>query len=91
MGVRKTRDHAGVTIAHGPFQAHETERVCLAGCRRRGVPFTRRPAAVVQLLLPRSSVGYDVMVGVGMWRFLEGRPREQMRLELAARGIDLST
>lgn len=91
MGVRKTHPRTGVTIAHGPFRARETQRVCLAGCRRRGAIVTRRPAALTKLLLPRSRVGYDVMVAVGTGRFLDGRQREPMRQQLSAGGIELST
>jgi len=90
MGVRKTRERQGVTLAHGSFLAHQVERVCLAGCRKRGVAVRHQPAALARLLLPRSTVGYDVMVAVGMGRYLNGRQRETLRVELSERGVALS-
>ena len=91
MGVRKTRVRQGVTLAHGAFLAHQVERACLAGCRKRGVRVRRQPPTLSKLLLPRSTVGYDVMVAVGMRRYLEGRQRESMRAELLDCGVALST
>ena len=90
MGVRKTRERQGVTMAHGSFRAHQTERMCLAGCHGRGTK-AQPPAALAKLLLPRSTVGYDVMVAIGMGRYVGGRQRESMRTELSERGITLST
>ena len=90
MGVRKTRERRAVTMAHGAFRAHQVERVCLSGCRKHGTPVAHRPATLAKLLLPGSGVGYDVMVAVGMWRYLDGRQRESMRTELSERGVTLS-
>ncbi|MBU0646786.1 hypothetical protein KJ611_04960 [Patescibacteria group bacterium] len=91
MGVHKTRDRRGLTLVHGAFRAHQVERVCLAGCRQRGARIHHRPAALARLLLPRSTVGYDVMVAVGMGRYVGGRQRESLRAELSERGVALST
>jgi hypothetical protein len=88
MRVRKTFEHGGVTLAHGPFKVCETVFVCAAGCTRpdpdgqRARAVIERQAAVAQLLLPRSTVGYDVMTFVGRQRFVHYRQREEIRAEL---------
>lgn len=92
MVVRKTRVRGGVTLAHGRFRAREGERVCAQGCCRDGRPIVRRAEDLGRLLLPRSTVGYDVMVYVGLERFVHYRQREEIRSSLAARwGIEISS
>lgn len=98
MRVRKTREHRGVTLAHGPFRVRETERVCARGCTEAAIDgdgrrvLTRRPAQVVRLLLPRCRVGYDVLAHVGLQRFIHHRQREEIREALAMRwGVEIST
>jgi len=106
MHVRKTFEHRGVTLAHGPFRVRETEHVCACGCTgqfaddghpqgdggRGGHPLVRRQATVAQLLLPRSTMGYDLMAYVGLQRFVHYRQREEIRASLASRwGIEIST
>jgi len=67
MHVQKTTLHGGRTLAHGTFQVNETIHICAAGCTKPsldGKPvraLIRRQPGVAALLLPRSSVGYDVM------------------------------
>jgi len=84
MGVRKTFEHAGVTLAHGVFRVRETVHVCSSGCRHsdpggaHGRALLKRQAAVAQLLLPRSTAGYDVMTFVGLERFLHSRQRKEI-------------
>lgn len=88
MRVRKTFDHGGVTLAHGAFQVREAVHVCAAGCRQpalggaRGGALVKRQAAVAELLLPRSTIGYDVMTFVGVERFVHYRQREEIRATL---------
>jgi hypothetical protein len=96
MRLRKTLERGGVTLAHGSFRVREAERVCAAGCtevaadRKRHV-LARRPDHVAALLLPRSTVGYDVMAHVGLQRFVHHRQREEIRSDLAARfGVERS-
>jgi hypothetical protein len=97
MHVRKTFEHRGTTLAHGPFRVREAVYVCARGCSepvagghgRRAL--VRRPAEIASLLLPRSTVGYDVLAHVGLQRFVHFRQREEIRRELASRwGIELS-
>lgn len=84
MHVQKTRRHDGRTLKHGAFQVRETIHVCAAGCRfDSGKIVTRRAETVTTRLLPGSTVGYDVLVFVGLERFLFHRQREEIRQALA--------
>jgi hypothetical protein len=84
MHVQKTFEHGGVTLAHGVFQVRETVHVCAAGCRQPalgdapGRAVIKRQAAVAEILLPRSTIGYDVMTFVGIERFVHFRQREEI-------------
>jgi len=90
--MQKTVRRYGVTLSHGTFYVCETVRVCAAGCRLEGFPVTCRPEALNVLIPPGSVVGYDVMVDVGMDRFVRHRQREEIRAGLQRRhGISLST
>jgi hypothetical protein len=93
MHVQKTRRHDGRTIKHGSFQVRETIHVCAAGCRfGSGKRVTRRAETVTAHLLPRSTVGYDVMVFIGLERFLSHRQREEIREALVQKyAVGLST
>lgn len=98
MHVRKTVEHRGATLLHGPFRARETEYICPRGCTERNTdgrarrPVVRRPAEIASLLLPRSTTGYDVMVHVGVQRFVHFRQREAIRESLATRwGVKVSS
>jgi hypothetical protein len=90
--VQKTLRRRGATLEHGPFLACETVHVCAAGCLRDGTPVLRRAAALTARLPPRGIVGYDVIVFVGLARFVEHRQREEIRASLESQhGIVLST
>lgn len=85
--VQKTWERKGVTLEHGPFRLRQTVRVCVSGCRGK-----KRSGALADLIPPRGVVGYDVMVYVGLERFLHHRQREEIRASLAAEhGISLSS
>ena len=98
MHVQKTVPHGGRTLAHGTFQVNETIHVCAAGCTKPGLDgkparaLIRRQPEVAALLLPRSSVGYDVMTFVGLERFVRYRQRDEI-IEALERtsGLRLST
>ncbi len=90
MHVQKTLRRHGVTLEHGPFVARETTRVCAAGCRKDGALVTGRAEVLTSRLPPKGTIGYDVIVFVGLARFVEHRQREEIRAALAQRGIDLS-
>ena len=93
MHVQKSIPIRGNTLEHGVFHARETVHRCAAGCRlSSGVLVTRRAQALRASLLPGRSVGYDVMVFVGMQRHLHHRQREEIQcLLLREQGIALST
>ena len=92
MRVQKTVQHTGVTLAHGLFRIRETVYVCASGCKKEDRLVTARSLNLAKLLLPRSVVGYDVMVQVGLERFVHHRQREEIRADLERlHGIALST
>ncbi|MGH8246175.1 MAG: hypothetical protein ACREUU_07060, partial [Gammaproteobacteria bacterium] len=85
--VLKTWQRTGVTLNHGSFHLRQTVRVCVSGCRRK-----KRSGALAGIIPSRNVVGYDVMVHVGLERFLRHRQREEIRAALAAdHGILLSS
>ena len=91
MLVQKTTPRTGRTLAHGPFDARETVHVCAAGCRwPTGARVTRRAACLREALVPQANVGYDVLVFVGMQRFLNLQRREDIRTALLDRGVCIS-
>lgn len=91
MRVQKTWARTGMTLGHGSFRIRQTVRVCPSGCRKRGVP-VRGESPLAGIIPPRGVVGYDVMVHVGLERFLHHRQREEIRAALAAEhGIVIST
>lgn len=92
MGVQKTVKRNGVTLAHGVFGIHETVWVCDSACKVAGSRVTSRSASLAEILPPRSVIGYDVMVRVGVERYVRHRQREEIRASLETeRGIVLST
>ncbi len=93
MGVQKTGPRFGGTLAHGAFEAWETVHRCLAGCRRAsGALVTRRASCLAEALMPGCVVGYDVMVFVGLARFLQHQQREEIRAALLRDyGLSIST
>jgi hypothetical protein len=85
--VQKTWERSGVTLEHGSFRLRQTVRVCVSGCRGK-----KWIGTLAGLIPQRSVVGYDVMVYVGLERFLHHRQREEIRASLVAdHGISLST
>lgn len=91
MDVQKTIGRHGVTLEHGSFVAHETVYACAARCCKDGALVTRRAQTLADRLPPKGTVGYDVMVFVGLARFVEYRQREQIRASLHAQhGVVLS-
>jgi hypothetical protein len=90
--VLKTVPRSGVTLLHGSFCIRETVRVCVSGCTKQGSLVTQHSATLAELIPPKSTVGYDVMVHVGLERFIHHHQREEIRGTLErAHGIRLST
>ena len=91
MHVQKTLQRRAVTLAHGQFRVREVVYVCGRRCRQEGSLVTRRDPALAELIPPKSTVGYDVMVYVGIERFVSHRQREEIRGSLEMEhGIHLS-
>ncbi len=92
MRVQKTVRHTGVTLAHGWFRVRETVYVCASGCKKEGRLVSARSLNLAKLLLPKSVAGYDVMVHIGLERFVHRRQRKEIRTDLERlHGIVLST
>ena len=87
MGIVKTQRRTVITLAEGTFEAHET----LKGCTREA---DCAPVGAEQLALlvpPRQRYGYDLIVHVGLQRYLAGKQRDEIREQLSVhKGIELS-
>jgi hypothetical protein len=90
--VQKTTPHHGRTISHGQFEIRETVHVCANRCRYgSGKLVTRRSNELAKHIIPGKTVGYDVMVTVGLQRFVHHRQREEIRtFVLNEHGLSLS-
>lgn len=93
MYVQKTVPRNGYTLTHGAFHARETVHVCAAQCHHtNGALMTRRAQTLQESILPNRSIGYDVMVFVGIERYLHNRQREEIQgLLLREHGLSLAT
>lgn len=93
MIVQKTVSRPVQTLEHGPFRLREVVHECAVGCRRPdGSLVMRRASELAERLLPGRSVGYDIMVFIGLRRFLDYRQRDEIRAELkSGYGVALST
>lgn len=78
LNVCKTRTRTVVSLAHGRFEAHEVLKRCAHGaaCPTIGSEELRR------LVPPRQGYAYDLIVHVGLARYLGNRQREEIRAEL---------
>jgi len=87
LSVYKSRTRLVVTLAQGQFEARELLMRCDggAGCPAVGSENLHR------LVPPRQRYGYDLIVHVGLARYLHGRQREEIRTQLHhVHDIDLS-
>ncbi len=93
MIVQKTVSRSVQTLEHGPFRLREVIHECAASCRHPdGGLVMRRASESAGRLMPGRSVGYDVMVFIGLRRFLDYRQRDEIRAELkTGYGVALST
>lgn len=91
--MQKTLRRHGVTLEHGAFELRETVHVCKAGCRYpSGVAAMRRSQALAQLIPCGGVFGYDVIVYVGLQRFVYHRQRDEIRAALKNEaGLSLSS
>lgn len=92
MLVEKTFTHRGITLEHGHFDVRETTYICSKGCRWNGAKVRHRSSELAQRLPSKGTVGYDVIVFIGIKRFLEYRQRHELQALLHEQcGIALST
>jgi hypothetical protein len=91
--LQKTVERNGVTLEHGAFRARESIYICAAGCRAEGRKHaTHRAPTLARRIQPGHTVGYDVMVHVGLARFVDYRQRDEIRRSLQIEhGISLSS
>lgn len=89
MRVVKTRTRTVTTLAHGTFEARELLKRCAhptTPCHNAG------SRALATLVRQRQRTGYDLIVHVGLARYLRGQQREEIRAELRERcAIELSS
>jgi len=93
MLVLKTVQRTGRTMDLGSFTARETVTVCAARCRHAsGQLVTGRSEDLARRLPPGDVAGYDLMVYVGLARFLGHRQREEIRADLEREtGLSISS
>jgi len=93
METQKTVPRHGNTLSYGAFRARETVHVCAARCHNAsGALVIRRAQTLQESILPHRSMGYDVMVFVGIERYLHHRQREEIQdLLLREHGLSLAT
>ena len=93
MKVQKTMPRFGCTLTHGPFETQETVYECAGKCRwPSGLRVVQHAACLQESLMPGSVIGYDIMVFVGLNRFLHHRQREEIRSALFDQyGVKIST
>ena len=90
--VEKTLRRRVVTLAHGVLIATEATRVCRRRCRHPNGTLVRvRSDVVAGLVPPAGTFGYDVIVRVGLQRYLEHRQREEIQEDLRHLGVTVST
>lgn len=86
LQVQKSRRRQVVTLAHGPFEVREIIKTC----RHNGCP-PLKSNALAHLVKPGQKYGYDLIVHVGLLRYLMGLQREEIRRMLRNdHGIELS-
>jgi hypothetical protein len=84
LSVEKTWVRGGVTMAHGRARIHQTVCRCERCHRRYGAQ------DLASTFPARSTFGYDVIVRVGIERFVHYRQRNEIRAALASEGVDVS-
>ncbi|MHC5058889.1 MAG: IS66 family transposase [Planctomycetota bacterium] len=87
LRIQKSKTRVVATLAHGVFEAREIRKVCELGCCG-----PVGSTALRELVPPGQRHGYDLVVHVGLSRYLAARQREEIRQDLfEEHGIELST
>ena len=87
LRIRKSKTRRVATLATGAVEARETRKHCTQ-CPSAPVAVSRQLAALVP---PGQRYGYDLIVRVGLARYLHHLQREEIRSDLARQGLLLST
>lgn len=98
LRVRKTTKRNGKTLAHGHFVVCETIYACLrckvlaADGKKYRHKTVKRQTELQTILLPDTTIGYDVMCFIGCQRYNAHRQRSEIQRDLTEQyGIMLST
>ncbi len=85
LRIQKSQRRRVITLAHGCIEAVVIRGVC-------GQGHVTGPAALRRLVPPGQRYGYDLIVEVGVRRYLKTQQREEIRRDLREQyGIELST
>lgn len=86
LRIHKSKRRQIITLAHGPLEVREIRKRCRSGgCSPLG------SAALAQLVKPGQKFGYDLIVHVGLARYLAGLQRAEIQRMLRDdHGIELS-
>jgi hypothetical protein len=87
LRVQKSKARTVVTLAAGAFEAREVRKQCVQNASCPALS----SAALARVVKPNQRYGYDLIVHVGLARYLRGQQREEIRHELLEHGIALST
>jgi hypothetical protein len=88
LAVQKSKTRKVVTLAEGAFEAREV----LKHCDRPGCATNVGSEVLRGIVRPRQRYGYDLVVHVGLARYLGGKQRDEIRQQLLEqRGIELSS
>lgn len=86
LHVHKSNRREVVTVDHGPMEAREVQKKCI----ENGCP-PMRSNALTRLVKSGQKYGYDLIVHVGLLRYLSGLQRDEIRDSLLnEHGIKLS-
>lgn len=87
LKVYKSKTRTVITIAHGVFEARE---VLMTNTKNASGPIIGSQE-LAKIVKPRRRHGYDLLVHVGLSRYLEGKQRNEIRAELRNRwGVEIS-
>ena len=85
--VQKSKEREVITLQSGAFTAREVRKKCIQDATHP----IMGSEALSRLVKPKQRYSYDVIVHVGLARYLRGKQRVEIRAELFhARGIELS-
>ena len=92
LGVYAVPSRKVTSLAHGGFEAKEKLLRCDAHApqRKEECP-TLESDELARVVPDNQSFAYDLIVHVGLARYLEGKRRDKIQEELLARGIEVST